>query len=622
MKNTFTGLLMLLIASITLNGQTYLSTNFDGSPPADGWIQFNNGIGLAKNWALYTTYTSAPYSAGIEYENVSGGLAEDYFATPLIDLSDAVAPRLSFMADQGFEQDYGSTYHILVSTTSQTDIAAYTEIASWDETTLGFGWNLKLVDLSTYAGQQIHIAFMMSNDDGDYFFIDDVVVEEAMENNATLVAAPITRYITTGQEVALDFVIRNSGSNTINSVELNWNDGTDHLATFSDLNLTSGESVTLTHPELISYNTVGEQEVTATVTTVNSGDDSYPADNSLTAIVNVISQDGGKKVVFEEGTGTWCGWCPRGMVAMEYMQENHADNFIGIAVHNGDPMQDAAYNSGAAFTGFPGMNVDRKALGADVSQETMVSYLNDYTEPTPVAVNGTASLNGREVSMEVAATFYSNFNSANFRLGVIIVEDGVTGTSGGYAQQNYYAGGAAGPMGGYETMPAVIPASQMIYDHVGRALIGGYNGQADSVPTSIVDGQTVNYTFNYSVPAAYNIDNMHGVVVLIDQTTGEIINANTFPIGNLGVNDPNVDANAFAVYPNPATSQVNLNLAEAGKYNVTIYNTAGQEVLSHKVNASSSRSNVSLPVNQLKPGVYIITASTDGKSYSKKLIIK
>lgn len=625
MKKTFTSLLMVFAASVALNAQTYFSNNFDGENPAPGWVQFNNGVGLNQNWALYTTYHSAPYAAGVQYEAVASGLlAEDYFATPLIDLTEATSPRLSFMALQGYEQDYGSTYHVLVSTTEQNSIDAYTEIASWDETTLGGGvdWEMKLVDLSDYAGQQIYIAFMMSNNDGDYFLIDDVVVEESLENNATLLDAPVTRYLEMNQDVYLDFVVRNSGSNPITSLELTWNDGTEHSTVINDLNIGTAETATITHPDVLNYSTVGQQSIVASVTQVNGGADSNPEDNTLSATVNVISQDGGKKVVFEEGTGTWCGWCPRGMVAMEYMQETYPDSFIGIAVHNGDPMAFAAYNSGANFSGFPQMNVDRKAMRTDVSQETMVNYINTFTTPTPIGISGEASVNGREVTFDVTSTFYSNFSDANFRMGVIVVEDGVTGTTAGYRQANYYAGGAAGPMGGYENMANPVPADQMVYDHVGRALLGGYNGQEGSVPSTLTDGQSVSYTFNYTVPSAYNMDNMHGVAVIIDQNTGEIVNANIIPINTLGVNDAVVDANAFAVYPTPASSHVNLNLAEAGKYKVTIYNTAGQEVLSHKVNASASRSNVSLPVNQLKPGVYIITASTDGKSYSKKLIIK
>lgn len=624
MKRTFTSLLTAFIATIALNAQTHYSNNFDGAQPAPGWVMFDNGIGTVNNWALYSDpHYSAPYSAGIKYEAVgSGQLAEDYFATPLIDLTTATNPRLSFMARQGYATDYGSTYHVLVSTTTQNEISAYTEVASWTEATLGgTEFEIKLVDLSAYAGQQIYIAFMMSNNNGDYFIIDDVIVEEAIENNVELLEAPIKRYLILDEEVALNFVLRNLGSNPVTSLDLSWNDGTDHVNTLTGLNIAPGELVTFTHPDLIGYADVGQHDIAVSISTVNGGADSNPDDNSTSAVVNVISQDGGKKILFEEGTGTWCGYCPRGMVAMEYMQETYPDKFIGVAVHNGDPMTNTEYDTNAAFQGYPGMNVDRTAMGAEVSNSSMESYITSFDTATPVAISGTATLDGRDVTINTSATFYTDFTSADFRIGVIIVEDGVTGTTAGYAQTNYYAGGQIGPMGGYENLPNTVPASQMVYDHVGRALLGGYHGQEGSVPAVITDGQTVAYTFNYTVPESYNIQNVHGVVVLIDQTTGQIVNANTVEIGTLGVNDIQVDKNAFAVYPNPASSLVNVNLADAGKYQVSIYNTAGQKVASHQVDAAA-KSSVSLPVSNLKPGVYIITAATNGKSFSKKLIIK
>ncbi|EPB65793.1 tRNA ligase class I, partial [Ancylostoma ceylanicum] len=206
---------------------------------------------------------------------------------------------------------------------------------------------------------------------------------------------------------------------------------------------------------------------------------------------------------------------------MEYMYNTYPDRFIGIAVHNGDPMTVSEYDNGANFGGYPSANIDRSILDGD-------------------------------------------FSSANYRLGVIIIEDGVKGTSSGYNQANAYAGGGYGPMGGYESLPSTVPAAQMVYDHVGRALLGGYNGQAGSVPTEIYDGMPVSYTFNYTVPAAYNIDNMYAVGVIIDNTTGEIINANKSPLKTLSLGS--VESVEMNVFPNPATDKINVSFEAKGEY--------------------------------------------------------
>lgn len=45
-----------------------------------------------------------------------------------------------------------------------------------------------------------------------------------------------------------------------------------------------------------------------------------------------------RKIVMEEETGTWCGWCVRGIETIERMHTKYPDNFIAIALHTSDRM--------------------------------------------------------------------------------------------------------------------------------------------------------------------------------------------------------------------------------------------------------------------------------------------
>ena len=67
----------------------------------------------------------------------------------------------------------------------------------------------------------------------------------------------------------------------------------------------------------------------------------------------------------------------------------------------------------------------------------------------------------------------------------VVVEDGVRGTGSGYNQVNAYSGGANGPMGNYHNLPNPVPAAQMVYDHVARAILGNWVGTEASLPTSV-----------------------------------------------------------------------------------------------------------------------------------------
>jgi hypothetical protein len=74
----------------------------------------------------------------------------------------------------------GSLFDIKISTTSQTNPASFTTIQSWDEATLTATNNVfeeKIIDLSNYpAGTLVYIAFVMTNDFGDTWVLDNVNV--------------------------------------------------------------------------------------------------------------------------------------------------------------------------------------------------------------------------------------------------------------------------------------------------------------------------------------------------------------------------------------------------------------------------------------------------------------
>src|SRR5690606_35919064 len=177
------------------------------------------------------------------------------------------------------------------------------------------------------------------------------------------------------------------------------------------------------------------------------------------------------------------------------------------------------------------------------------------------------------------------------------------------------------PMNGYENLPATVPASMMVYDHVGRALLGGYNGVNSSVPTSLTDGQTVNYTFNYTIPTAYNIDKIHVAVLVLDANTGYVVNSNSAYAGSLSVDNLEMTS-GFSVYPNPANNIVNLQINQDGNYTVKIYDITGKEVLAKAPEFLTSSSTSSLNVSSLSQGMYIISMEGENQSFSKKLIIQ
>ncbi|MPM35972.1 hypothetical protein SDC9_82566 [bioreactor metagenome] len=147
----------------------------DGIPPAC-WASYigTNGLGTSSNWVSTTTISEGTGAAYIEYENVSGDTAEDWLVTPLISLQNGSA--MSFYQRQTYTTNYGSSYSVRVSTTSQTSQASFTTVSTWDESSFSTSYTKKTVDLSAYNGQNVYIALVMTNDDGDDWYVDSLKV--------------------------------------------------------------------------------------------------------------------------------------------------------------------------------------------------------------------------------------------------------------------------------------------------------------------------------------------------------------------------------------------------------------------------------------------------------------
>jgi hypothetical protein len=623
-----------LLVGSTAIAQTHFSDDFNDLN-LTGWTNVDNDSDASTSNPDYNLWYTADFSSYFADNGAGTAVSrswaanvvyhpDNFLISPAIDLTAASGTGLNLLFKTGSIEasPYFDEHYAVYVTTSSNPATIVTSTPVFEETLPGNQMYSHTIDMSAYAGQTVYITFRHFNTvDENTLLLDDVVVKNLQPNDASLQSVSLARYSAVSTNNTLGVLVKNEGSNAITSLQINWNDGTDHIQTVS-ANIAPGATATVNHPTAVNYATAVEEALTVTILQVNATSDSDPSNNSDNALINTVSQMADKNVVIEEGTGTWCGWCPRGAVAMEYMTTNYPDDFIGIAVHNGDPMTVTEYDAGANLSGYPGCNVDRAMLDQGVSQAAFVNYYNARVGlAVPAAITATSSGAGSSATIDVTATFYTPFAAANYRLGVIIVEDDVTGTSSGYNQNNYYAGGANGAMGGYENLPASVPAAQMVYDHVGRALLGGYSGQASTVPTTLTDGQAVNYTFNYTVPATSNRANMHAVAVLIDQTNGEIVNAEEVSIATVGLGE--TETIDMQVFPNPASDVVNVKFeGQGGVYTVTVTDLAGREVSASVIENASGAQTVALPIAGLAGGNYLVTIAKEGASYTQNLVIK
>ncbi len=150
-----------------------------------------------------------------------------------------------------------------------------------------------------------------------------------------------------------------------------------------------------------------------------------------------------KKVLIEEFTGTWCGYCPDGADRLEDIITNNDGNVIGVSTHSGDAMEvEQTYFLETTYQnlGYPSGMVDRISFDGYVSLnrgywDFIASNQLSNTASCGLAIKSNVS--GSNATVEVHAGFASS-HSGEHRLSVYLIEDGVTGTGTGFDQMNFY----------------------------------------------------------------------------------------------------------------------------------------------------------------------------------------
>ena len=375
----------------------------------------------------------------------------------------------------------------------------------------------------------------------------------------------------------------------------------------------------------------GINPLVATVSNVNgAGEDDNPDDDTNQKNIDPAVPAPGRIVITEEGTGTWCGWCPRGAVAMDFMADNYDGYYYGIAVHNGDPMMAQEYNDALDFPYFPSAKVDRTSVIDPANIE--LGFANRVEIPAAASVTTGAQWDGDILMVSLTYDFMEEI-SGNWKVVCVLTEDKVSGTTSAWAQRNFYSGGSI-PMGGYENLPDPVPASQMIYDHVARVTSPNANGLNNAFP----DGQTAgsSHTFNFTFPISsdWNANNMHIVGMLINNgninngggsTIDEAI-ANGYVEGTVvvGIEELSHIVSNFEIYPNPARDLTNINLVLENRERVTlqIIDIAGKVVRTKDYGQLNGAYTLPIGLNDLESGIYFVTLLIGNQAITQKLIIE
>jgi len=622
----FYSLCFLLSMAVSVSAQTFLSEDFsDGLMPPTGWTIQK----LQNQWSAAGSHQAGGIAPEGKFSYIDS-TTYTRLISPAINLTGQSSVTLMFSHFYDWYQNPAPV--LTVATRSGGSSGTWSTV--WTITpTSSVGPETKVITISNsdVGHSDFQFCFYLNGNmyNLNYWYVDDIVLYNPPILDAALMSIHIPPYVQAGASDTLTGTIKNMGLTPITSFGISYtiDGGSPNVFPITGLNLALGQSYNFTDNIPLVFNTSGSYALAVYIDNVNGTNDSIPANDTLTTHVGVVPWVPVKKVYGEEATGTWCGWCVRGICYMNYMAETYPDTWIGVAVHDGDPMVDTAYDAEIPniipnFPGYPSGTIDRSGGDYYDPQDFEKGYLDRITAISPASVdivNFAWDSVTRVVSFDVQSEFIIDIYN-ELRFAAVIAEDSVWGTGSGYAQHNYYAGGGQGAMCGFESLPSVIPAADMHYDHVARVILDTPYGTAGSLPSPITSGSILHHTYTYTLPADWRFDKLHFVGLLIDHTTGEILNSNNIAYWVGGKNLSN--DHQIKVYPNPFSDATNVvfRLDRSTSVSVKLYDLPGNLVYQENSRLyPSGENNIRIDRNNLGNGLYILEVTIGDKIFTQKL---
>jgi thiol-disulfide isomerase/thioredoxin len=348
-----------------------------------------------------------------------------------------------------------------------------------------------------------------------------------------------------GKDTKINMTLTNYGCQPVNNADFTFQYGDEVKAGKADAPIPFLGSASFP----MSISTEGKAArtpVRVEVTKMNGEDLAEPivAEGSVTAIDPDKSVE--RTVVMEEYTGAWCGWCPRGAVGMEKLVEEYPDQFIPIAVHYGDVMQENAFFDliSTYSGGFPGSILNRVKqvdpyYGTDTGtpfgiDNQMLPMIYSLTEASVNIEGAEIDKETGKVKITASATFTvdCDLENAPYCFSYVITEDGVNGKDlpasqrKDYLQSNYFSTNSQYTSDPYlKHLTSMGSYIEVDFDHVARHA-ESILGIAGSLSGKFNAGDKLSHTYEFALPTNIkDLSKCNLIALLVDKGTGEIVNA-------------------------------------------------------------------------------------------------
>ncbi|MCB2205061.1 Omp28-related outer membrane protein [bacterium] len=390
-----------------------------------------------------------------------------------------------------------------------------------------------------------------------------------------------TAWVKNGDPTVESFMLWNNGSAPL-TIATSVTEGNAWMVSTQDASVLEPGEHTFVKAVMNSASVgVGTYEGTITVTTNDPEHETI----TLTVTMNVQDEDvdTDMNVLLEEGTGTWCGFCPFGADTVKAMVEEFDGRVIAIAYHGGsdtEPMwteHTDFWKDIVGLTGWPNGSINRMvfegdskaAMSRSLWRQRIGEVLENYRSPISIdVVDKSYDPVSKAISMTVEVFFHRGFEKP-LRLNIAQVQNQMNYT------QSFYP-----PEGGSTKL---FP---YYHDHVLRQIIPNDAGEVICTGDFIASQSAVRRTFSFTSVDS-TIETSHFVIFahLSDGNTfGEVVQSEEVALADFVTGIERMpDAAIFALlpgYPNPFTAQTTLryDLPEAGNVTLRVYDALGRMV--------------------------------------------
>ncbi len=257
---------------------------------------------------------------------------------------------------------------------------------------------------------------------------------------------------------------------------------------------------------IVQMNTAGTFEAYSTY--VNSSNTTLTSNTIQIKVLTPINYT--KRVLIEDFTGTWCGWCPRVSFGIEQVKAETSNAEI-VAIHQGNDPYNISTGT-YSVPGYPTANLNRTTTWKYPEPSNVGQAVALTTGANPkLGVAITSTLTNGTISADVKVKF--GFDFSNVKLVVYVVENGLIYNQTNYT--TYYGGGST--------------IANFEHNHVLRKVVTNISGDAITGSTNYNDQYSK--TFTIPVPSSVaNTANLDIVAFVIDET-GRAINVRTGAVG-------------------------------------------------------------------------------------------